>query len=85
MPGMRPEPFYGTNVQSSVDTSVNNINTNDDDYNESEALYSETPSHTTSHTPSHTPLHNPSLTSPKRRPPAPFIVGKPQRQPSIHL
>jgi hypothetical protein len=69
-PGMKPEPFYGTNVQPSVDT-INNVNTNpnDEDYNnEPEALYAETPT------------NNPT----KRRPPAPFTVGKPQRPGSMN-
>lgn len=64
---MRPEPFYGTNVEPSVD-SINNVNTNDEDYNNSEALFAETPTNG----------------PPKRRPPAPFTVGKPQRPLSMN-
>ena len=64
MPSMRPEPFH-TNNGNTLQSTVNNIGPNDVDYTDSEALYSDSQSS--------------SPTVSKRRPPASFSVGKPQR------
>ena len=52
-------------LQNNIQTNVENIGSNDIDYTESEALYAENQSS--------------APTSGKRRPPASFSVGKPQR------
>ncbi|CAG2101020.1 unnamed protein product [Medioppia subpectinata] len=64
LPSMRPEPYYPQNIQQ-LQPPIDTIGANDVDYTEPEALYSDNVSS--------------GATTSKKRPPASFSVGKPQR------